>query len=277
MKKILLAGDSWGWIWNMKLGSKQGFTSATHKNRIGDLMQQGALPRLPHVSPNSFPLLYVLLTFHGFDVKQINVPGICNLEQLDYVDHELENNSYDFVIFLHTDPLRDILYSPEHTDEPRAIKEKQLHLWSKQYLLEQVAMSQRTLYADMCDSSLNTESAFLLLGANASVDQQQLASAMRVHKESKLHCVMPNILRQALLEIYHDEIELSQLAFNRISKFVDHSWNPELVNFLYDLDYSHQLSALRKLVEPDVTHMNATTAIFTVEKLLQYMEKHNLL
>jgi hypothetical protein len=86
--RILIAGDSWG---------------------CGEWKAFGA--GIAHLG------LELYLTEYGCSVTNVSVPGCSNLDSVNSLKTNLENNEYDVILWIQTDPIRDLRPYDQHQAE----------------------------------------------------------------------------------------------------------------------------------------------------------------
>lgn len=268
MKKILLAGDSWGWVWFPFEMNKRTFVSKTYSDKMDSQTHKHTLDT-GHLR-NSFPLLCVLLEYYGFDVTYVAYPGSSNYHQIKMMKNRLQDESFDMALFFHTDPLRDLI---EGYDLEDFVEKTQMNTWTKSKLLQELDQVYANIYQDLDDICVEHNLPVLLLGGHSVVSEHHLEK----HRSSNLlQCVSKHILTDLASEACNSNEEFPALGFNTIKAFVDDSWNNEVVRYFYENNYNGN-AILDAFMTPDFCHMNAGSAVMLVEKLLQHMEKNNLI
>jgi hypothetical protein len=274
--KLLVASDSWAWVWFPEINGSSFFKSRRHTEAIdtGFLFFDG------------FPIMKSLYSAYGYDISFCGWPGSCNTDQVDSL---AKFSDADVVLFMQTDPLRDIIHlqkikqgyaNTEYPSEAEVATQLGLPQWSVAQFENAIKQTLNDIYINLCEtvSKHHPNSKVIVIGAN-SVVQTDILAGVSKNYECDIHvlstCIMADIAKILIPELTLPDFH--PCLFFRLS--VDESWNPDLVEHLYSLAFSsmrgHRRDLIGSLMWPDAAHMNATGHIMLLEMVNQYLESRD--
>lgn len=288
--KTYLMSDSWAWNWVPSIPDQlsndaEFFTSSRYQHLTESF------------TPNGYPTLRVFLEAHDYTVTMIGNPGSSNRFQIAKLDRQLQHQGLlceknpELMIFLQTDPLRDLDHGQVYSDqemlierpETRMISRTGLKNWSVQKFEETVQSLTVDAYTELFKVITHHRLhavPLLILGGCGTVDRELVQSCANQAGYYNAHVVSENILSD-LHQILHGGTpeKFHPCYMNRIEDLVDQSWNPELVEHLYQISYKTQVPEnphYNLYTFPDTVHLNANSTMMMVELINQYVDKLGL-
>lgn len=297
--KLIVGCDSWGWTWYPCTNTGGFFQSQRHANLCGG-----------HILQAGFPIMNVLYDAYGYDVSLAGWPGCDNFTIIRTIE---SHDSADVVMFMQTDPLRDIcarVTNLEYTEDERA-KIIGMPQWTVEKFEHEVFTMLEQIYRELCRvvSEKHPDCKLVAVGGNSALNTDSLVKAAEEF-DCDLHilsyCLL-DTLPKAMSPSANDE----DIADSRHKKpvhpcflfrvSIDNSWNPDLIQHLYDivpretinLDDPRRVlvslnvesnSAYKSLTtkdfvgvtQPDLGHINAGGHIWLAEALNLYLESRGM-
>lgn len=277
-----MLSDSWAWCW---------FPT---KNTVfkGDCFFSSS--RYSYLEPQRnyicFPILKILLESQSHDVTVLGRPGDSNSGQIELLEEHLPyvSNQYDLIIFLQTDPLRDLtkLCDMSNTDDDKSPDYYTIERTGlKHYSVDQFNNTVDELLENTYTYLFNVvkrqdvpDIPILVLGGCGTVRSDIVKKCANNIEFTNAHVVSENLLADIdHLTTGEPRVDFHPCCLNRIEQHIDHTWNPELVDYLYDISFitfnEKNPHRMDYYTYPDTMHPNASSMIFAVEMINKYLDK----
>jgi len=284
IENILLLSDSWAWGWYPNHIAETQEWGFFHSNRYLEIINR------INCTPQSFPIVEMLLNFYGYNVKNLGDPGSSNVYQAELLEKYLDDSKADIdaIVMIQTDPLRDVFtnFKEEfNTGTDGEWENDIIHLvdfgqWTPNYLESLVEHTILQVYQRMI-ASLQKHSLdipVILMGGCGTVQRHIVDKAKTQSGYTNMHVMCENILVEvAYVLTGKPTVMLHPCAMNRISQYCRDDWNRDLVNYLYEIGFAtmnKDYPIFFQMAVPDTQHPNAASWIAMIELLVRYIEKN---
>lgn len=240
-------------------------------------------------STSAIPLIELLFGAYGYEVDVVAYPGYSNCELIDDISKYFTcaQSMPDAVVFLQTDPLRDICCMAVDNSmlegwEETALKNLQIDSWTAAHFEQQVENTLLKTYSSLIELMVSEcpDADLLILGGHGTVRPDLVEQAARSLDYRRAHVPLVHVVVDCLKHTTPDhnlDDGYPHPCHNmRIAHLVDSSWQPCLVKLLHEIHLHtimQKMPELRNAYWPDYSHAGASIIVILVELLVQCLEK----
>lgn len=231
MKNILIAGDSWGCgEWDYLNETRTDDYGVSHKG------------------------LEQYLIDEGHQVKNISIPAGSNRQSIEALRKELLVNSYDYVFWFQTDPIRTYF---------RGSEEDKIKLTNTWYTVDDLLHHQNISLDEAYASLSEIPNTVYCLGGFSKIDAQKMS------EYSNLVCFIPSVVELCVPSKKHPIITFSDWIDYIPKHFEDFD---RLIKIKYQSDEWYEDPLLKEYFYPDGNHANRMGHLKIFEYIIEYFK-----
>lgn len=265
--RLIFSSDSWAWCWYPTVTGSWPFSSKRHLELSKGIGWETA-----------FPIVEVIYKAYGYDLTVVGKPGGNNFEQIKGIAHcEVPA---DAVLFMQTDPFRDITSrgisaDPPQRDDGYLYREKDGAIflgvpgWSVDYFEQKVTDMLHEIYTELCRvvTEKHPGCKLVVVGGNSSVNTDmltQIADQFGCDLHILSYCLLDELELLSKTDIVNYQFYYENNIPDRrpvhpcflFRLAVDNTWNKELLKHLQRITLSEWDGTFQQYLEDHINIMS---------------------